>query len=738
MTASGDQGSGGSRRATLAAAWALAAAAIGCPSLEAGGPLLVGPNGVPRRWSTASPVTLNPDRGTLGGLSAPLGLLREAAGEWNKVSTSRLRLEVGSQLSSNVENLSASQFDSFITKDDGTNPVIFDADGSMFDDIFGFGSGVIGVAGPTLFFASSGTIVKGFAMFNGDGVTSADGEIMVATMTHELGHIVNLDHTQVNGLPFLPDCGNETLTFPGFAGAVAVGDVETMFPVLVRSGVSPHPMATLHRDDIAAVSSIYATASFTSNRGSISGTVVDFDGTTPIQGLNVVARNVADPFADAVSCVSGFLYDPDGSSLPRSQRGAFEMNGLTPGASYKVYIEEVAACFGRGGQLGPVNPPLDLDPTDPAAFFEFWSGPRESDSDAPLDAEAIVTAAGKETSGVRIVFNGILPRVESVEPETASYAAPVEILIAGANLTPALAVELRGPETVRLSNIEAPSSSVLGATVPASIAPGEYVVVVVTPKGSSSALEGPIYTVTEALPAITRLSPDQITNDSARLVTVTGTNLLGARTAKLLLDGAPAGEIEILRIDSLISIVVEIPAGLPPGTYEIVVANTIGQSIPSADTIRIVELEPVLFVETVPESASGGMRVRVQGENLAGTTKVELVFGSEAVSCVIVSASLNEVIIRVPKGLEPRRYVVRLTNTEGTATGPALLEVRAGSGGGGGGCSGVVPAGSPGQPDFPILLALLAAIIIVLRARRGPGPSRSEPLLPRPAGAPAA
>jgi hypothetical protein len=705
-------------RSAKAFAALLAALCLRAAPIEAGGPLLVGPNGVPRRWNTGADITLNADRGTLGGIASPAALLRDAIGQWNRISTSRARLAIGDQLSSNVENLSESEFDAFITRNDGTNPVIFDADGSIFDDVFGFGSGVIGVAGPTLFVASSGTIVKGFAMFNGDLLSAAEADLAEATMTHELGHILNLDHSQVNGLPFLPGCSSRATTVPGFAGSISVADVETMFPVLVQSGFSPHPMATLHKDDIAAVSSIYATASFSSNLGAISGTVVDFDGATPIQGLNVVARNVDAPYSDAVSCVSGFLYDPAGSSLPQRERGAFALRGLTPGASYKVYIEEVADCFGRGGRLGPVNPPLDLDPTDPAAFLEFWSGARESNADPPGDGEAIEVQAGGATTGVRIIFNGILPRVVSVEPETASYQAPVDVFITGANLSPAIAVEMEGPEVIRLSNVEALGSSALTATVPAAALPGEYAITVTTPKGTSSAEEGPLYVVTEPLPTVTLLTPDAVENDRPRSVTVTGTNLLGAQSARLLLDGVPAGDLEILRVTSANTIEVEIPAGIHPGSYEIVVENTAGESPPGPDSLLVLELDPVLFLETIPAAAPAGARVRIQGRNLAGTTEVDLVLAGESAECAIISTSFEEVVIRVPRGLEPGVYTVRLTNSEGTATGPASLEVRSGSGGGGG-CSGVVPAGGPGHRDLPILLALLAAILLALRPRRG-------------------
>ena len=169
-------------------------------------------------------------------------------------------------------------------------------------------------------------------------------------------------------------------------------------------------------------------------------------------------------------------------------------------------------------------------------------------------------------------------------------------------------------------------------------------------------------------------------------------------------------DLRVLQVISAAKILVEVPAGVLPGDYNIRVTNTAGTSPPSTLPLRVVELAPVLSSDTKPRAAanSASKQVRILGQNLAGTTAVELVKGSASVPLIVVSTSLNEVVVSVPGGLEPGVYVVRLTNSKGVVTGPATFTVKKSSGGGGGGgCGGTILGGGPHHTDLPILLALL-------------------------------
>src|SRR5262249_28670133 len=146
------------------------------------------------------------------------------------------------------------------------------------------------------------------------------------------------------------------------------------------------------------VSTLYPTTDFVANSGSIQGTIFAANGTTPLTGVNVIARNIANPFQDAVSAISG-----DFSLGPTDPlAGTYRLNGLTPGAQYAVYIDQIVA----GGFNTPLIFPFP-------GVEEFYNGPRESNNltstDDPSDYAPVTPKAGVPTTGVNIIFNSFKP-----------------------------------------------------------------------------------------------------------------------------------------------------------------------------------------------------------------------------------------------------------------------------------------------------------------------------------------
>ena len=284
----------------------------------------------------------------------------------------------------------------------GVNAIVFDEDGSIFNLLFGVGTTILGFAGPT--FMSDGLfevpigntvlpdseIIEGAAFLNGifiDGINdpgSGNFEMsqarFEAVFIHEFGHFSGLDHTQIHGLSQAPESDLPTLTRP----------IETMFPFAVEPA-----QATLERDDVVAISALYPSASFLSSTGQITGHIRTAAG-TPFSGANVIARNVDDD-SDAVSRVSGATITP---------AGFFRLAGLTPGASYRIEVQEVDVFFTGGSRVGPFSPPRIL-PGPP----EFYNGSDEGADPSTDDAEAftpVSVAPGASIAGVDITLNAQL------------------------------------------------------------------------------------------------------------------------------------------------------------------------------------------------------------------------------------------------------------------------------------------------------------------------------------------
>ena len=268
---------------------------------------------------------------------------------------------------------------------DGFSPVVYDDDGAIFLALFG-SSGVLGFASTDTRDAN-GTPIEAVAFLNGGailgGYPAAD---FLGVIVHEFGHYSGLGHTVVNGQNIgLGDTSGPT-PFNTY-GDSPIDQVETMYPFALRDGGQITP----HADDIGFYSFLYPSATYFADSGTIGGTILDPTGTTPLTGVNVIARNVANPFVDAVSAISG----------DRGVTGAYTINGLTPGAEYTVHIDQIL-------QGGFSTTPISLPGPE-----EFYNGVNESNNitspDDPSESTLVATAAGVPTTGIDVIFNSPAP-----------------------------------------------------------------------------------------------------------------------------------------------------------------------------------------------------------------------------------------------------------------------------------------------------------------------------------------
>ena len=399
------------RRAVLTCAVFLALLGFSAPG-RAGGPNTVGggfgADGVPFKWSTAAAISYRVDTSTLGTLSNADAVTRVASMflVWTNVSTAAISYANGGTITGvtggDVATLADYNTVNASCNSGTQSPVIFDANGSIFDQLFGTNNRVIGFAGGCQIISDgvTNTITSGKVAMNGqfiDGVTSepSNPEISLdgfdAAIIHEIGHFSGLDHAQIN-VNCIDTC--------------PVGDqdgVPTMLPLLIGDF-----MKTLAPDDISWISNLYPTQpAFGQAYGTVSGLVLMPDGTTHREGVNVIARLlVADvPSRTQVfSVVSGYRYTDGGGTFGADDpnlRGLYEI--ALPAGSYSIEVEEVDAGWTGGSSVGPFDPPLAL----PGGIPEYYSGVSESNSDDPAVFATVTITAGNTTANVNIILNAV-------------------------------------------------------------------------------------------------------------------------------------------------------------------------------------------------------------------------------------------------------------------------------------------------------------------------------------------
>ena len=354
-------------------------------------------SGVPFVYpSGGANIPFNPDLGGLGPLNNAQGVqaVQDAFDRWAAVPESSATFINAGSLAVDIDITNYGPIYNPVAPN-GLSEIVFDEDGSIFTQLFGAGSGILGFAGPDFGNTVTCELLEGSAFLNGPAFVDALAAEDI--MVHEFGHYVNLGHVELNGqLVSFSEGGDDTgpspdnATFGVPASFLGTEIIETMYPFYF--GSTDIGSRTPHADDVASLATLYPAPGFPASKGTISGTIYAANGTTRLSGVNVIARNLADPFVDSVSTFSGAYTDSTSQADPNV--GTYVLNNLTPGATYALFVDQVTALAGRFS-----NPIIALPGPE-----EFWNT-GESNADPPLVYTGITVTAGSPTTGVDIIFN---------------------------------------------------------------------------------------------------------------------------------------------------------------------------------------------------------------------------------------------------------------------------------------------------------------------------------------------
>lgn len=356
---------GGGRALTLLAAL-MCSWLAGRDSL-AGGGFIITEAGAPSVWDNSDAVAVHPESGTCATFTNAqmVDRLEEDLATWADISTVDLDFSVvegqlgsvdGDNYGTFLAGVTGSE-DSTAAVNDGLNPVLFDDDGDIIAAVTGSSNRfrVLGFANPAGFSDDFSEIRDGQAVINcrclagnpngacsvgGSTVTFSDDETDF-TIIHEMGHFINLDHTQVND-----DLNDDD--------AADDDDLPTMYPV----SVTPALQLTPQRDDIVAISHLYPNSTFNSSTCQLQGDLLDRDG-NELRCADVQART-SDP-SETVAFVSGAEApavddngdaDTDDDGECQEDCGHFVLR-LEVGKSYTISVNPINGDFVGGSGISP-------------------------------------------------------------------------------------------------------------------------------------------------------------------------------------------------------------------------------------------------------------------------------------------------------------------------------------------------------------------------------------------------
>jgi hypothetical protein len=297
------------------------------------------------------------------------------------------------------------EFVESIVKDDSISPASGTGDGRSLitialtaENLTPFaGAGSEMPARTRVFFNRTGAITEADIALNPYQQFSTDGTIgtydLESAVTHELGHLLGLDHSGVIGSTMQPRQGRNGLyNLPAFA------------------------TRTLSDDDRSGVQALYGIKpALARTRGSISG-VISRAGGKPVFGANVWVED-----EENGRMIAAFTTQAD---------GVYEFAGLTPG-KYRVLVEPLDGPIALDELAAQRGPYLKLSQS-PLRFRAQDFGEQLVEPGGALEVNATVSTIKGELNPYLIGFNGQLSSV----PVPVTPGRTYRIFVGGDGLNP--------------------------------------------------------------------------------------------------------------------------------------------------------------------------------------------------------------------------------------------------------------------------------------------------------------
>jgi hypothetical protein len=398
---------------------------------------------------------------------------------------------------------------------------------------------------------------------------------------------------------------NVTVTTGGGASPTSAADQYTYVPAPVITGISPSSgpqtggtLVTINGSNLSSATAVdFGTAAATIK----SDTASAITATAPA-GTGTVSVTVTTGSGIATSPTSYSYVAPP---PPPSVSGISPNNGSAAGGtsvtiSGSNLANATAVDFGANAAIVTSDTATSIVATSPPGL-------------GSVDV-TVTTGGGTALAPAQFTYNVPpgFPAVTAIAPATGSSYGGTLVTVTGTNLTNATAVDF-GTQPAFFSGVT-PTS--LTAIAPAGS--GTVEVTVTTPSGTSVGTAATQFAYTTPAPAVTALSPASGLSTGGTLVTITGSNFVGATAVHFGTVAAPIlanGSSSLTALAPAGTGTVDVTVTTPGGTSAAVAADRYLYVTPAAPTVTA--------VSPATGPAAGGTVVTVTGTNLSYLAQVD-------------------------------------------------------------------------------------------------------------------
>lgn len=697
-------------------------------------------NGNPLRWSAPAAISITVN--ATGSDDIPDGshlpALQLAIRAWNDATGTTATL---------VEDTNPASRARSDWEADDLHMLIFDEDDSS--GYFPLGTGIVALT--PVWFQSNGVIADADVLFNGSDFTFTTEGVLNAfdvqdVATHELGHLLGLDHSGWAGATMYPYVDPSVILHRSLSGDDERG-LRDAYPTGTYSTITGRVTRASDGSGVAGAN----VAALDSDGRTIAGALADAAGNYALKGLEAETYTVwASPLDQPVAAAnlggnrtiatnfqstavattsvagSGTTHVGDGDAGVGAD-AAFALGRNTDELPLRVEPGASGIFSLHGTGLAPGSTLAASDP-DFGVLVIAWNNTvvtfqvTAPGGEPAGHVDLVATSAGGDRSVLHAAIEvaSVDPFVLGVSPTSATIAGGTPISISGADFRPGARVVLANHVYVDgdVGGCTVVNGSTITLTTRASAA-GTWDVVVQDSTGTEGRSDSSFSFA--ALPEIDGAFPATGWAGGGTLVRLRGSDFVAGTTVRI--DGNLQSGASVA---SSTSMSFTTSAGLAGGPYVLEIETPGGATASTAFTYQADPDPVVAALDPASGTTAGGDVITITGANF--TVDAEVVFGADPetglggtlADVVYVDAGTLQVVTPA-MAAGPASVLVRLALTEQATVEPAAFTYAAPSTGGGGGCS-IAPVDGPRGPfdGFAAFLPILLAFAWLAAGARKP------------------